>query len=424
MQHKIPLQDLNANVGPMAKGMVEAIEACVHCGFCLPICPTYQVLGEEMDSPRGRIVLMKSALEGDLSVQDTLLYIDRCLGCLACVSTCPSGVCYNELVTPYRTYALRFRKERLARRGQRMLVRQTLPHPVRFRLAARIGKLAQPLRSALPGELRGMLDMLPDRMPVSQPLPEFYPAKGERRARAILLTGCVQQSLDPEINWATLRVLAQNGVEVIIPKSQVCCGAIMMHIGDLEEARSLARTNFTAFPKDVDVIITNAAGCGSGMKEYEFLFTGLPEEELAALIASKTKDITTFLTELGLRDEPRLVEPLKVAYHDACHLAHAQGIREAPRALIKSIQGVSLIEIAESDLCCGSAGTYNLEQPEIAAQLGIRKAEKIRRSGAEAVVMGNIGCMIQIRKYLLDAPVPLPVYHTIELLDQAYKTSL
>ncbi len=420
MQHKISLQDLNSAAGPLAKGMVAAVEACVHCGFCLPVCPTYQLLGEEMDSPRGRIVLMKTALEGDLSVQETLPYIDRCLGCLACVTACPSGVHYNELVTPYKAYALRFRKEKLAQRGRRFLMRQTLPHKSRFRLAATMGRLAQPVQQALPGELRGMLEMLPEQLPAAQSLPGVYPAKGKSRARALLLAGCVQQSLDPAINWATLHVLAQNGVEVVVPKGQGCCGAILMHMGDLDGARELARTNFNAFPRDVDVVLTNAAGCGSGMKEYEFLFAGTSEEKLALEFAHKVKDITTFLVELGLSEQPRLKAPLKVGYHDACHLAHAQGIRDAPRALLKSIEGVTLVEIPESDMCCGSAGTYNLEQPEIAARLGRRKAENIRSAGVQAVVMGNIGCMIQVRKYLTDGASTIPVLHTIELLDQAY----
>lgn len=421
MHHKIPIQDLNTIIGPIAQGMVTAIEACVHCGFCLPVCPTYQLLGEEMDSPRGRIILMKTALEGGLTIQETLPYIDRCLGCLACASTCPSGVHYNELVLPYKAYAAHFRKEKLARRGQHFLIRKTLPYPSRFRLAAGVGKLAHPFQGILPVELRSMLDMLPPQLPAANPLPDIFPAKGKLRARVLLLVGCVQQTLDPEINWATVRVLAQNGVEVVIPKNQACCGAILMHSGDFEEARSLAKLNFAAYPIDIDAVITNASGCGSGMKEYGFLFAGLPEEEQVSVFSSRVKDVTTFLVELGLNEQPALPAPLKVAYHDACHLAHAQGIREAPRALLKSISGVRLIEIAESDLCCGSAGTYNLEQPEIAARLGERKAENIRRTGAESVVMGNIGCMIQVRKYLSAFPDPIPVYHTIELLDRAYQ---
>lgn len=420
MQNQIPLENLKGIIGPMAQGMLTAVDACVHCGFCLPVCPTYRLLGEEMDSPRGRIMLMKTALEGRISIQETLLYIDRCLGCQACTETCPSGVRYGELVIPFKAYAAHFRKERPARRTQRLLVRQTLPHPSRFRLAAAVGKFVHPLQAGLPGELRSMLEMLPEQIPAAQPLPEFYPAVGKSRARVILLTGCVQQVLDPGINWATLRVLAQNGVDVIIPKDQSCCGAILMHTGDLEAARSMAKVNFAAFSKNVDAIITNAAGCGSGMKEYDFLFAGLEQAEQAAQFASKVKDVTVFLAELGLRDSPKLAQPIKVAYHDACHLAHAQGVRDAPRALLKSIQGLSLIEITESDLCCGSAGTYNLEQPEIAAELGQRKADNIRKSGASLVVMGNIGCMVQIRKYLSTLHPPIQVCHTIELLDKAY----
>lgn len=416
MQHTIPLDQLGAQ-GP---AMAHAVEACVHCGFCLPACPTYKILGEEMDSPRGRILLIKSALEGQLTVEETVPFIDRCLGCLACVPVCPSGVPYGELVTPFRTHAEKRRQRKLMDKLQRIVVNETLPYPGRFRLAATIGKLAQPFSGLVPKELRGMLAMLPDHLPPSQPLPTLYPAQGQRRARVALLAGCVQQVLAPEINWATLRVLAKNGVEVVIPPGQGCCGALSMHQGEEERGRELALKNLRVFPKDVDAVVTNAAGCGSGIQEYELLFKGLAAQSEAEAFAHQVKDVSVFLAEMGLEGPPPLREPLKLAYHDACHLSNAQGITEPPRQLLKSIPNLTLLEVPEGDMCCGSAGVYNLEQPEIANQLGQRKAENILRTGGEGVAAGNIGCLVQIRTHLQRLNKPLPVYHTVQVLDLAY----
>jgi glycolate oxidase iron-sulfur subunit len=414
MLHNIPAESL----GPQGAAMAHAVASCVHCGFCLPACPTYKVLGEEMDSPRGRIFLMKEVLEGKLTQQQALPYIDRCLGCQACVPACPSGVPYGELLIPFRAYTEERRTYHPIDRLARLLVLQTLPFPWTFRLAVSTGKLAKPFRGLLPGKLRAMLDLLPSHLPKTQPLPELFPAKGTRRARVALLTGCVQQVLAPQINWATLRVLAENGVETVIPKHQNCCGALSMHTGTAGQARALARQNLHAFPKDVDAILTNAAGCGSGMKDYELLFKGLSEEKAAEAFARKTQDVSAFLDQLGFKAPAALNKPLKVAYHDACHLAHAQGVQAAPRKLLKSIANLSVLEIPEGDMCCGSAGTYNLEQPAIARELGQRKAHNIANTGAEAVVTGNIGCMTQIQSHL---SIPLPIYHTMEVLDQVYQ---
>jgi glycolate oxidase iron-sulfur subunit len=421
MQHTIPLQKWIEQIGPQAEMMVQAIETCVHCGFCLPVCPTYQVLGEEMDSPRGRITLMKSALEGGLALQEMQPFIDRCLGCLACVTACPSGVKYGELVTPFRAYARAQSKSELMDRLQHRLVQGTLPYPRRFRSAATLGRLAKPFRNALPEQLQGMLAMLPQRLPPAQPLPEVTPAIGTRKARVALLAGCVQQVLAPEIDWATLRVLARNGVEVIVPPGQACCGSLLEHTGNYDQARRLALHNLEIFPSDVDVILTNAAGCGSGIKEYGSLFKGTKEESLAQAFSSRVQDVSEFLAGFDLLLPPDLPQPLKAAYHDACHLQHAQGITAAPRLLLHSIPNLTLLEVADAGLCCGSAGTYNLDQPEIAGELGRRKAEGILRSGAEAVVTGNIGCIIQIRAHLQALGKNLPVYHTFELLDIAYQ---
>jgi glycolate oxidase iron-sulfur subunit len=421
MQHTISISAWKEKLGPQLEEMAQAVESCVHCGFCLPVCPTYQVLGEEMDSPRGRILLMKSVLEGELTFQDASPYIDRCLGCLACVTACPSGVKYGELVTPYRAYAQGRVSHSLVERARHALVKETLPHRERFRSAASLSRLAKPLRNVLPEELRGMLSLLPDKLPPARPLAEVTPAEGQRRARVALLIGCVQYVLAPEINWSTLRVLARNGVEVVIPQGQVCCGALLMHTGDYSEARNLARQNLSVFPQDVDAILTNAAGCGSGMKEYGLLFKGLEEEQAAGEFAHRVQDVSQFLADLGPVEAPPLPQALKVAYHDACHLAHAQGILEPPRRLLAAIPNLTLLEIVDGGTCCGSAGVYNLEQPDIAAQLGQRKAHNILESGGEAVVMGNIGCMVQIRSALQAQGKMLPIFHTFELLDMAYR---
>lgn len=420
MQHTIPLTQITAQIGLQAEEMAGAIETCVHCGFCLAVCPTYQVLGQEMDSPRGRIVLMKSVLEGELNLAEAMPYIDRCLGCLACVTACPSGVRYGELLSPFRAYARGQISAPLSRRVERALVESTLPYPKRFRSAATLGKLVKPFRKALPEKLERMVGLLPEQMPNDHYLPEIVPAEGKRRGRVALLAGCVQQVLDPHINWATVRILARNGVEVVIPKGQVCCGGLLLHTGDHQQARKLAQINLSAFPDDVDYILTNAAGCGSSMKEYPLLFKGLPQEEIANKFADKVRDISEYLAEIELLPTPPLARSMTAAYHDACHLVHAQGIAAEPRKVLGVIPNLTLIEIVDSTTCCGSAGTYNIEQPEIAAELGRRKAENILNSGAEAVVTGNIGCMVQIRTQLQIAGTPMPVFHTIELLDLAY----
>jgi glycolate oxidase iron-sulfur subunit len=419
MKHEIPVEQL----GPQGEAMADAVAACVHCGFCLPACPTYQVLGEEMDSPRGRIVLMKEVLEGAIDVDSAAPYIDRCLGCLGCVSACPSGVAYGELLPAFRAWAEEVRERPLGERITRRLAGETLPYPGRLRLAAAAAHVARPVESILPAPMKTMLELLPRALPAAEALPAVFPAKGERRARVALLAGCVQNVLAPDINWATLRVLSANGVETIIPDGQGCCGSLAMHTGAAGQARSLAGKNLKAFPTDVDAIIVNAAGCGSGIKEYGLLFAGQPEEADARQFGRMTQDVSEFLHGLGLYHPPPLPQPLRVAYHDACHLAHAQGIRHAPRALLGQIPGLTLVEIPDGDLCCGSAGTYNLEQPAIAHELGRRKAQAIVQAQPDAVVMGNIGCMVQIQQHLTAMERPLPVYHTVQLLDLAYQNS-
>lgn len=414
MRHSIPVDSL----GPQAPLMAEAVASCVHCGFCLPACPTYLALGEEMDSPRGRILLMKGALEGELSQEEVLPHVDRCLGCLACVTACPSGVEYGELLTPFREMSEKRRSRSTMEELTRTLTNQTLPYPGRFRAAAVLGRYAKVFRPYLPAALRTMLDLLPERLPPRVALPELAPAEGERRARVAFLSGCVQQVLTPQINRATVDVLNRNGVEVVIPPRQGCCGALSMHTGAADQARELAKRNFGAFDlTEVDAVVTNAAGCGSGMHEYPLLFAGEVEERAARDFADKVQDVTVFLDALGIEPPPALPAPMTVAYHDACHLAHAQGVTEAPRRLLEAVPNLTLVPIPEGEICCGSAGSYNIEQPEIAAQLGQRKAEAILSTGTQAVVTGNIGCMTQIDSHLQRLGKPLPILHTVELLN-------
>lgn len=416
MQHQIPADKL----GPRADAITGAVEACVHCGFCLPTCPTYGVLEEEMDSPRGRIFLMKEALEGKMSVSEVGEYVDRCLGCVACETSCPSGVRYGELVTPFRALLERERRRPFGERFMRTLALRTLPYPGRFRLAVRIGGLSRFLRPLLPARLRAMLDLLPEALPSTRVLPEQQPAVGKRRARVAFLAGCAQQVLAPRINWATLRVLARNGVEVVVPRDQGCCGALALHTGEEKQAAALARRNLDKFPDDVDAIVTNAAGCGSGMHEYPLLFRSTPDEARARDFASRVQDVSAFLDALGIIPPPPLKTPRRVAYHDACHLSHAQSVRAAPRRLLGSIGGVELVTPVDWEICCGSAGIYNIEQPEIAEQLGEKKVGNLRATGAGAIATGNIGCMTQMETHLKRQRVEIPVYHTMELLDEAY----
>jgi glycolate oxidase iron-sulfur subunit len=422
VQHEIDVEQY----GPRGEAMASAIGSCVHCGFCLPTCPTYVTMGEEMDSPRGRIFLMKEVLEDRIELDDALPYIDNCLGCQACQTACPSGVDYGDLITAFRAYAEPERDREPIDRLQRAMVLRTLPFPWRFRLATRAGRLAKPFAGHLPPAIGAMLGLLPTQLPKAAPLPTLVSAQGERRARVALLAGCAQQVLEPDINWATLRVLSRNGVETVIPTGQGCCGALAMHTGAAQAAKPLARRNLDAFNGlGVDAVITNAAGCGSGMREYPLLFKGAPEEERARLFSEQVVDVAAFLDSLGLREAPpALTVPRVAAYHDACHLAHAQGVRSAPRRLLESIEGLSLVEPAEWELCCGSAGTYNIERPAVAAELGERKARNLIATGAELIATGNIGCMTQVQSHLARLSRDVPVLHTIQILDRAYARSL
>lgn len=419
MRHDIPVEKL----GPMGKDMADAIQACVHCGFCLPTCPTYVELGQEADSPRGRILLMKEVLEGNLEPADAQPHIDRCLGCLACETACPSGVSYGHLVSPYRAEVSREIPKTMGQRLRRALVFLTLPYPRRFRWAMRLAAWTRWLHPLTPSALKPMLKLVPSSLPQGQTLPPFTPAQGTRRGKVALLAGCAQQVLAPEINAASIRVLARNGFDVVVPRGQSCCGALAWHVGEKEKARHTARKLMQSMPKDVDAIVTNAAGCGSGMHEYPLLFAGEPDEAAAQRFSEQVKDISVLLMQHGI-ESPVKGAAIRVAYHDACHLAHAQKVRSAPRQILRSIPGLELIELADSELCCGSAGTYNIDQPELAARLGQRKAERVRDTGAQWLAAANIGCLVQIQQHLVKLGADIQVTHPIVLLDRAYRQVL
>lgn len=408
--------------GPLGEPMAHAVQACVHCGFCLAACPTYQELGQEMDSPRGRILLMKQVLEGKLAWTEAQPHVDRCLGCLACEPACPSGVPYRDLISPFRAVAQDHLPRSSGEKLRRWLAAQTIPYPGRFRLALAGAKLGKAVRPLVPAVLEPMLDLAPAEVPPAVSLPRVSPAQGERRARVALLAGCAQQVLDPDINVATIDVLTRNGVEVIIPEAQGCCGGLAWHTGDLAAAQAFARRNLDAFPADVDAILTNAAGCGSAMHEYHLILCGTADEARAEAFRHRVTDVSAFLVRLGLREPPRGAgAPRKIAYHDACHLGNAQGVRAEPRSLLRAIPGVELREIAEGHLCCGSAGTYNLDQPDIANSLGAQKARAVIATGAEAVATGNIGCLTQLRSHLARLGSPIRIQHTMQILRDAYR---
>ena len=404
---------------------LDLIGDCVHCGFCLPTCPTYVLWGEEMDSPRGRIVLMK---EGHEEISAPLMtHLDRCLGCMACVTACPSGVQYDKLIEDARAQLERNVERPPLERAHRRLIFELFTRPGRLRVlapgAVAAQKLGLPrlarrrrLRRLAP-RLAALTAMTPDvplRRSLSR-LPTRYEARGERRGTVALLQGCVQRVFFSDVNDATARVLAVEGFDVHVPRLPRCCGALPMHAGDDAQARALIKETIEAL-EGYETVVVNAAGCGSAMKDYGHVLRDEPAwAERAATFAAKVRDATELLADAEPREERRPVE-LKVAYHDACHLAHAQGVRAQPRELLRGIPGLELVEPAEWELCCGSAGIYNLVQPEPAAELGERKARNLLDTGAEAVVAGNPGCALQITAHTERLGRPLPVLHPMELL--------
>jgi glycolate oxidase iron-sulfur subunit len=412
------------------------IDDCVHCGFCLPACPTYVLWGEEMDSPRGRIYMMKKSAQGEAPLDQRFgLHMDNCLGCMACMTACPSGVQYNKLIEDTRAQVERNIPRSTSDSLFRKLLFATFPYVRRLRLLAlpmliyqRTGlqKLlrASGLLRLLPKRLFQMEALLP-RVPAGfmQGLPAKVSPLSAPRRRVGMLSGCVQQVFFQHVNQATARVLAAEGCEVIIPQAQECCGALMLHSGLDEQASALARRMIAMFEKArVDTIVINAAGCGSTMKEYGHLLRDDPEWSARATeFSAKCKDISEILCELPARS-PRHALPMRVAYHDACHLRHAQAIHAEPRRLLATIPGLEVAEIEESSLCCGSAGVYNLLNPEPANQLGDRKVENLLATKAEAVISANPGCLLQLmsglRRRGLNA---MPAYHMVELLDASIR---
>ena len=410
----------------------ELLNACVHCGFCLQTCPTYTLWGKEQDSPRGRIHLMNMAIAGEAELTDLYVsHFDHCLGCMACATSCPSGLKYGKLIEAMRGQVERQYRRPLHERMLRRMIAAVFSRPERMRkmilpLRAyqRLGlqKLARAtgLTSLLPRSLRAMEKMLPDLSTnaKSVTLPPRIPAQGEKRRTVAMLTGCVQSVFMGQVNAATARVLAAEGCEVLVPPEQGCCGALMMDLGQERDALDSARKLIDLFePLAVDTIVVNAAGCGHTLKDYGYLLRDDPKyRDRAIAFSAKCKDVSEVMAELKPR-APRHPMALKVAFHDPCHLQHAQGLREQPRAMLRTIPGLELLEISEAALCCGSAGLYGLVQSETAHQLGQRKVEKIVATSADAVATGNPGCQLQIGAMLNEAGRPLPVVHYMELLD-------
>ncbi len=396
----------------------EILRTCVHCGMCTATCPTYQVLGDELDSPRGRIYLIKDMLESDRPADTrTVTHIDRCLSCLACMTTCPSGVHYMHLVDHARVHIEKTYRRPFMDRFLRRVLALVIPYPGRFRLSLRLARLGRPFKRLMPDvRLRAMLDMAPATLPPPSPndRPQTF-AVPDRKARVALMTGCAQKALDPDINDATIRLLTRLGVEVVVPEGMGCCGALTHHMGREAEAHGSAARNIRAFigekrGEGLDAIIINTSGCGTTVKDYGHMFRGDPLAEDAATVSGLAKDVTEFLLDLGL---PKADMGLRVAYHAACSLQHGQKVKDAPKALLRNA-GFEVVEPADPHLCCGSAGTYNLMQPEISAELKTRKVATLEAQRPELIAAGNIGCMVQI-----GSGTDLPVVHTVELLDWA-----
>jgi glycolate oxidase iron-sulfur subunit len=409
----------------------DLIADCVHCGFCLPACPTYNSWGEEMDSPRGRIDLMKGVADAIIPLDAVVGgHIDACLGCMGCVTACPSGVRYDLLIEATRAKLEMELPRTPGDRAFRNFVFALFPYPGRLRalvpglwLATKLGLTrlaAGPLGKVLPPRLRQLATMAP---PIHlgdlfASLPARTPARGERRARVALVAGCVQRTFFPGVNAATIRVLSAEGCEVVVPQGQGCCGALSLHSGRLDEAKRFARALIARFESEpVDAIVVNAAGCGSSLKEYDQLFFDEPGwRERAAAFAAKVRDVNEYLATLEPR-APRHPIPLRVAYHDACHLAHAQRVRAQPRALLRSIPELELLEIPDGDQCCGSAGTYNLFEPESAHEIGVRKVENVQCTNPDLVASANPGCTLQMQSIARERGIALAAAHPIELLD-------
>ena len=398
----------------------EILRSCVHCGFCTATCPTYQVLGDELDSPRGRIYLIKDMLENDRPADEkTVKHIDRCLSCLACMTTCPSGVHYMHLVDHARAHIEKTYKRPLMDRLLRWTLARIIPYPTRFRVALLGAKIGRPLAFLMPdARLKAMLEMAPKQIPpVSRnDDPQTFPAQGERRMRIALMTGCAQKALNTDINDATIRLLTRHGCEVVVAKGMGCCGALVHHMGKEDESHTQAETNIRAWMAEargdgLDGIVINTSGCGTTVKDYGHMFRNGPLAEDAAQVSDLAMDISELLVKLDLPEGD--AKGLRVAYHAACSLQHGQQIKTHPKDLLKAA-GFEVVEPADPHLCCGSAGTYNLMQPEISGKLKERKVRTLEAKSPDIIAAGNIGCMMQI-----GSGTDVPIVHTVELLDWA-----
>jgi len=399
----------------------EILRKCVHCGFCTATCPTYTELGDERDSPRGRIYMIQQMLQsGEPATEETVTHIDRCLTCLSCMTTCPSGVDYMHLVDHARQYVEETYDRPLMEKGLRKMLGILLPRPNLFRLALFGATLMGPLKGLFSGRLKAMLDMAPAQIAQRSIMDEqpLHSVDGTKAGRVILMTGCAQKVLSPQINDATIRLLTRHHIEVVIPAESGCCGALPLHMGQEDPAKALARKNVLAWYEEakrgeIDAIVINTSGCGTTVKDYGHLFEHEPElAEKAKLVASLAKDVTEYLSTVELKVDGFKPE-LKVAYHSACSLQHGQKVTDLPKTLLQDA-GFDVHSLPEAHICCGSAGTYNLMQPEISARLKDRKVRNIQKVDPDVVAAGNIGCITQIA-----SGMNLPVIHTVELLDWA-----
>jgi glycolate oxidase iron-sulfur subunit len=405
---------------PSLKLSNDILRSCVHCGFCTATCPTYQVLGDELDSPRGRIYLIKDMLEkGRPADAKTVKHIDRCLSCLACMTTCPSGVHYMHLVDTAREYIEKTYKRPLMDRLLRWTLAQIIPHPTRFRLALLGAKIGRPFAFLMPdARLRAMLEMAPKTIPAvsRNDDPQSFAPEGPRKFRVALMTGCAQKALNTDINDATIRILRRLGCEVVVAKGMGCCGALTHHMGKADQSHVSAAANIRAWMAEkasggLDAVVINTSGCGTTVKDYGHMFRNDPLAVDAAEISGLAMDISELLVKIGLPEGAD--KGLKVAYHAACSLQHGQQIKTYPKDLLKRA-GFTVVEPADSHLCCGSAGTYNLLQPEISQQLKARKVQTLEAKHPDIIAAGNIGCMMQI-----GSGTQTPIVHTVELLDWA-----
>jgi len=396
----------------------EILRACVHCGFCTATCPTYQVLGDELDSPRGRIYLIKDMLENNRVPDEKVVkHVDRCLSCLACMSTCPSGVHYMHLVDHARAYIDKNYQRPLSDRSLRWMLARILPYPMRFRVALLLAKIGKPFGRYIPdARLRAMLEMAPKNIPpVSRnDDPQTFTPQQPKKKRVALMTGCAQKALNTDINDATIRLLTRFGCEVVVADGAGCCGALTHHMGKETESHVTAAKNIRAWAREMDgdgldAIVINTSGCGTTVKDYGHMFRNDPLAEDANRVSALAKDISEVLIDLDIPEGDET--GMTVAYHAACSLQHGQQIKTHPKTLLKRA-GFKVVEPADSHLCCGSAGTYNLLQPEISAQLKERKVKTLMAKQPDVIAAGNIGCMMQI-----GSATGVPVVHTVELLD-------